>query len=53
VGYLLFFGVGTAQPVLSGKTSAQLLVLYCGLAALQIPLLIEPFINPWTAKRDV
>ena len=52
VAYMLFFGVGTTQPVFDGKASVQLLILYVGLAALQIPLLIEPFINPWTAKRD-
>ena len=52
VAFMLFFGVGTLEPVLEGDASAQLLILYVGLSVLQIPLLLEPFINPWTARRD-
>jgi hypothetical protein len=52
VAYMLFFGAGTLEPTLQGKASAQLAILYAGLALLQIPLLLEPFINPWTAARD-
>lgn len=51
VAYLLFLGVGTAEPFYEGLGSLQLPILYVSLAALQIPLVIEPFINPWTAKR--
>lgn len=51
ITFALFFGVGTLQPVFEGVASPQLMILYAGVAALQGPLLLEPFINPWTAKR--
>lgn len=51
ITFALFFGVGTLQPVFEGLASPQLMILYAGMAALQLPLLLEPFINPWTAKR--
>lgn len=52
VGYITFFGLGTMQPAFEGKGSLQLPLLYAGLVALQLPLLLEPFINPWTARRS-
>lgn len=52
VAYLLFFAVGTMQPAVEGKGSLQLPILYVGLVAVLVPLLLEPFINPWTARRD-
>lgn len=52
VAYLLFFAVGTMQPAIEGKGSLQLPVLYAGIVALNVWLLLEPFINPWTARRD-
>lgn len=51
VGYCLFLAGGTMQPFFEGKGSLQLPIMYLALAALQYPLLMEPFINPWTAKR--
>lgn len=51
VAYMMFLSFGTCQPFLEGSGSLQLPILYAGLSALQIPLLVEPFINPWTAKR--
>lgn len=51
VAYMMFLAAGTTQPFLEGSGSLQLPILYAGLAALQIPLLFEPFVNPWTAKR--
>lgn len=50
--YILFFGAGTMQPALEGNASLQLPILYAGIAATLVALLLEPFINPWTAKRD-
>jgi hypothetical protein len=50
--YILFFGLGTMQPVLEGKGSMQLPILYFGFAFTILALLIEPFINPWTAKSN-
>lgn len=52
VTYMLFLGLGTMQPFLEGMGSLQLPILYLGIAALQIPLLVEPFINPATKKDD-
>jgi hypothetical protein len=52
IAYFLFLGAGTSQPFFEGSGSLQLPILYLGCAALQIPLLIEPFVNPWTARRD-
>lgn len=51
VAYLSFFALGTMQPALEGKGSLQLPILYAGMVALNVWLLLEPFINPWTAKR--
>lgn len=51
VAYLLFLGAGTTEPFFQGMGSLQLPIMYLSLAALQIPLIVEPFINPWTARR--
>lgn len=51
VAFLLFFAVGTMQPAFEGNGSLQLPILYGGIVALNVWLLLEPFINPWTAKR--
>jgi hypothetical protein len=51
VAYFLFLSVGTGQPFVEGQGSLQLPILYLFCAGFQIPLLLEPFINPWTARR--
>jgi hypothetical protein len=51
IAYFAIFGLGTAQPVFEGKASLQLPILYGGLVVLYLVLLLEPFINPWTARR--
>jgi hypothetical protein len=53
MGYMAAFGLGTMQPAFEGKGSLQLPIVYGGFVAFQLALLLEPFINPWTAKRDV
>jgi hypothetical protein len=50
--FFLFFGLGTMQPWIEGEGSLQLPILYLALALLEFPLLLEPFINPWTAKGE-
>lgn len=50
VAYMAFLSVGTGQPFWEGTGSLQLPILYAGMALLQVPLLVEPFINPETAK---
>lgn len=52
IAYCLFLGAGTTQPFFEGQGSLQLPILYLAVAVVQIPILIEPFINPWTARRD-
>lgn len=50
VAYMMFLALGATQPFLEGAGSLQNPILYAGLAAIQIPLLVEPFINPLTKK---
>lgn len=47
---MIFWGIGTTETFFQGRSSLQLCILYFGLAALQIPLLLEPFLNPVTAN---
>lgn len=50
--YLLFFALGTSQPFLDGAGSLQLPILYVLAAGLLFLMLYEPFINPWSARRE-
>lgn len=52
LSFLLFFAAGTTEPFLLGSGSLQLPIVYFGLAIILFPVLVEPFINPWTALRD-
>jgi len=52
VGYFLFLAMGTCQPFFAGVGSLQLPILYGAMAIIHLPLLFEPFINPWTAERE-
>lgn len=49
IAAMVFWGIGTTQTFFEGTSSLQLCVLYFGLAALQVPLLMEPYFNPVTA----
>lgn len=51
VAFLLFFAAGTSEPFIHGEGSLQLPIVYLGLSALAFPVLIEPYVNPWTAAR--
>lgn len=53
VSFIIFFAIGTCEPWLDGEGSLQLPILYTGIAVSQLWLLVEPFIQPWTAKRDI
>jgi len=46
VSVMICWGIANSQQAFQGKTSFQLPILYLALGALQIPLLIEPRINP-------
>lgn len=50
--YLLFFALGTTQPFLDREGSLQLPFLYLGWTGLLFLMLYEPFINPWSARRE-
>lgn len=52
VSFMFFIALGATQPFLEGEGSLQLPILYVGMALLELPMLIEPFVNPWTARRD-
>jgi hypothetical protein len=52
VSFMLFLALGATEPVWTSSASLQLPILYIGLAILEIPLILEPFVNPWTARRD-
>lgn len=52
VGYFMFFALGTSQPPIEGTGSFQLPIMYLWVAAIEYPLLVEPFINQLTARRD-
>lgn len=48
----LSIGYGTMQPFFDEKGSFQLPAFYVFWGLVQFRLLIMPFINPWTARRD-
>lgn len=52
VAYTSVFALGTMQPALEGVGSLQLPILYLTLVVLEVALLLEPFINPYTARRE-
>lgn len=50
IAVMIFWGIGTTQTFFEGTSSLQLCVLYFGLAALQVPWLLEPYYQPVTAN---
>lgn len=52
IGIMFFWGLSNTQQFFAGHASLQLPILYMALAVLQLPLLVEPPINPVTAKVD-
>lgn len=48
VAFMTFWGLGTSITFFQGFTSLQLLVLYLGLAIIEVWLLLEPAVNPMT-----
>lgn len=49
--YASCLAAGTSEPFLDGAGSLQLPIFYLGLAVIQVPTLVEPFLNPATAKN--
>lgn len=52
VSFMFFWGASNAQQSFAGEASFQLPILYLALAILQIPLLIEPPVNPMTHREE-
>lgn len=50
MGYMAFLAVGTTQPAFEGEASLQLPIAYALLVGIQIPMMLEPFVNRETAK---
>lgn len=50
--YMMFLTIGTSVPGWEGNASFQLPIVYGGLAAIQVVLLFEPFVNPETAVKQ-
>lgn len=51
VSFMFFWGLSNAQQFFAGNASLQLPILYVAMSLLQIPLLIEPPVNPMTEKK--
>lgn len=50
ISFMFFWGLTNTQQFFAGNASLQLPILYMALSILQLPLLVEPPINPVTAK---
>lgn len=51
VSFTFFWGLSNAQQFFAGNASLQLPILYVAISIWQIPLLIEPPVNPMTEKK--
>lgn len=51
ISFMFFWGLSNAQQFFAGNASLQLPILYIAMALMQIPLLIEPPVNPMTEKK--
>lgn len=49
--YTMVLAWGTTQPFFDGVGSLQLPILYAGLSVVQIPLMLEPVVNPLTRRE--
>lgn len=50
ITYMMFLALGTSQPYIEGKGSLQLPIMYAGISALQIVLLLLPSVIKWSSK---
>lgn len=50
--YMAVLAWGTSTPYREGTGSLQLPIFYAGWCLIQLPMLFEPFINPWTARSN-
>lgn len=48
--WLMFWGLSNTQQFFAGDASLQLPILYVAVSILQVPLLIESPVNPFTEK---
>lgn len=52
ISFMFFWGLSNSQQFFNGKASLQLPILYLAISILQIPLLVEPPVNPMTQRED-
>lgn len=52
LAFMLYWGLINARQAFAGDASFQLPILYVALAVLQIPLLVEPPVNPMTERKE-
>lgn len=50
IAFMFFWGASNTQQFFTGNASLQLPILYLTLSILQVPLLIEPPVNPMTKR---
>lgn len=51
LGWMMFWGLSNTQQYFAGKSSLQLPILFITISILQVPLLIESPVNPFTEKK--
>lgn len=51
LGWFMFWGLSNTQQFFAGKSSLQLPILFVVVSALQVPLLTESPVNPFTEKK--
>lgn len=51
ISWMMFWGLSNTQQYFAGNASLQLPMLFITISILQIPLLIESPVNPFTEKR--
>lgn len=51
LSWMMFWGLSNTQQFFAGRSSAQLPILFITVAIMQIPLLIEAPVNPFTRKK--
>lgn len=51
LSWMMFWGLSNSQQFFAGRASLQLPILFITVSILQIPLLIESPVNPFTEKK--
>lgn len=51
LGWMMFWGLSNTQQSFAGKASFQLPILFVAISILQLPLLLESPVNPFTRRK--